>query len=51
MKATPRILLALTVLMTMCAPIQAAQKVDLRFRPTPANKQTLRVTSTLDMSM
>jgi hypothetical protein len=51
MKAIPRIALALTLLMTMCAHIQAAQKIDLQFRPTPADKQTLRVTSTLDMSI
>jgi hypothetical protein len=37
--------------MTMCSHIQAAQKIDLQFRPTPADKQTLRVTSTLDMSV
>jgi hypothetical protein len=51
MKTTPRIVLALTVLATIGSPIQAAQKIDLRFRPTPADKQTLRVTSTLEMSI
>jgi len=51
MKATPRIALALTLLATIGSPIQGAQKIDLRFRPTPADKQTLRVTSTLDMSV
>jgi hypothetical protein len=49
MKATPRIVLALTVLAIIGSSVQAAQKIDLRFRPAPADKQTLRVTSTLDM--
>jgi len=51
MRPALRIAITLTLLVTACTRIQAAQKIDLRFRPTPADKQTLRVTSTLDMTM
>ena len=51
MRPALRIAFALTLLVTACSQIQAAQEIDLRFRPAPTDKQTLRVTSTLDMSM
>lgn len=50
MKTTVRMTFTLTVLTVMALRAQAAPQVDLQFRPTPADKQTVRVTSNLSMS-
>jgi hypothetical protein len=50
MKASLTTALVLTLLATACSLARAAQKIDLQFRPAPADKQTLRVTSVLNLS-
>ena len=50
MQPMQRTVLALTLCAAACPHIYAAEKIDLRFRPTPEQKQTYRVTSTMDIA-
>ncbi|MDI6449235.1 DUF6263 family protein [Anaerobaca lacustris] len=50
MQSMQRTVLALTLCAAGCPRIYAAEKIDLQFRPPPEQKQTYRVTATMDIA-